>query len=64
MTEPRRCCKNCEDRTPSCHCTCEEYKEYKAELEKLKATINKNKESEKIMSGYIRDNFRKRKWDR
>lgn len=62
MTEPRRCCKDCEDRTPSCHCTCEEYKTYKKELDEYNAAARKAKEQENIMSSYIRDNYKKRRW--
>ena len=29
-----KCCKECEMRTPTCHCTCERYKVESAENEK------------------------------
>lgn len=64
MIEPRRCCKGCEDRTPTCHCTCEEYKAYKKELEEYNAAVKKAKEQDRIMSNYIRDNYKKRRWDK
>lgn len=64
MTYPRKCCKDCENRTIYCHCTCEEYKVYKKELDEYNAAIRKAKEQENIMSGYIRDNYKKRRWDR
>lgn len=64
MTYPRISCKNCENRNPTCHCTCEEYKTYKKELEEYNAAVRKIKDKENIMSSYIRDNYKKRKWDR
>lgn len=36
-----KCCKNCENRHPHCHNTCEEYLTEKAEWEKIKAEIRK-----------------------
>lgn len=62
MTYPRISCKNCENRTPTCHCTCEEYKAYKKELEEYNAAVKKAKEQDRIMSNYIRDNYKKRTW--
>ena len=62
MKTPRICCKGCENRTPSCHCTCEEYKTYKKELDEYNAAVRKAKEQEDIMSSYIRDNYKKRRW--
>ena len=64
MTEPRKCCKDCENRTPSCHCTCEDYAEYKKEMAEFKAAIEKEKDKQRVMSSYIKDNYRKRKWDK
>lgn len=62
MPEPRKCCKDCDKRTPECHCTCEDYKAYKKELEEHNAAVRKAKEQENIMSSYIRDNYKKRRW--
>lgn len=36
-------CKDCEDRHAACHCTCERYKRWKEDSDKIKAEINKNK---------------------
>ena len=47
MPEENRPCYNCEKRTPSCHCTCEDYKEYKQKIAEQTAEINKEKEKEK-----------------
>ena len=44
MTEPRRCCKDCENRTSHCHCDCEEYAEYKKELAAFNEAVKKNRE--------------------
>lgn len=30
------CCKHCEDRSPGCHSHCEQYAEFRRELEKEK----------------------------
>lgn len=62
MTYPRNCCKGCENRTPVCHCFCEEYAAYKKELNEYNEAIRKQKEAEGIMWGYIRDNHKKRRW--
>lgn len=62
MPEPRKCCKDCDKRTPECHCTCEDYKEYKKALDEHNAAVRKAKEQENIMSSYIRDNYKKRRW--
>lgn len=62
MTYPRISCKNCENRNPTCHCACEEYKAYKKELEEYNAAVKKAKEQDRIMSNYIRDNYKKRVW--
>ena len=62
MTYPRKCCKDCENRTPMCHCFCEEYAAYKKELEEYNAAVKKAKESQRIMSDYIKDNYKKRVW--
>lgn len=60
MTYPRMSCKDCKNRTPTCHCTCEEYKTYKQELEAFKA----DRDKERIMNEYIRDNAKKRRWSK
>ena len=63
MTYPKKCCeKDCENRTPMCHCFCEAYATYKKELDEYNEAIRKQKESEDIMWGYIRDNHKKRRW--
>lgn len=62
MTEPRKCCKDCENRTPSCHCTCEDYKEYRKALDERNAVINKEKDKRRVMDRYVKDNYRKRAW--
>lgn len=36
-------CKDCGDRHAACHCTCERYKKWKEESDKIKEEINKNK---------------------
>lgn len=46
MTEPRKCCKDCENRTPLCHCFCDDYTEYKKELAEYNEIIRKRKEEE------------------
>ena len=38
------CCKGCENRHPYCHAECEEYKEQKAEHDKLKAKHDRQKD--------------------
>ena len=35
-------CKNCPDRTPDCHSTCKDYKDYMIENEKIKAERRKH----------------------
>lgn len=62
MTEPRKCCKDCEKRSASCHCTCEEYKAYKKELDEYNEIVRKKKEEEYRMNSYNRDNYSKRRW--
>lgn len=63
MTHPRISCKNCENRNPTCHCTCEEYKTYKKELEEYNAAVKKEKEKyrERMQSCYIRNDYSKRR---
>jgi hypothetical protein len=29
-------CRYCTERTSSCHCTCDKYKEYKVEMERIR----------------------------
>lgn len=36
-------CKDCTDRHMACHSTCEKYKEWKQEFDKLKSVVTKNK---------------------
>ena len=62
MTEPRRCCKDCENRTVNCHCTCEDYAEYKRELAEFNEAVQKAKDRERVMDRYCHDNYRKRRW--
>ena len=62
MTEPRKCCKDCENRTPSCHCTCEDYAEYKKEMAEFNEAIKKSKERERNMNEYNYHNASKRRW--
>ena len=64
MTVPRKCCKDCENRTPLCHCFCDDYAEYKKELAEYNEIIRKKKEQENIMNDYIHDNYKKRRWDK
>ena len=56
-----RPCYNCEKRTINCHCDCEDYKAYKQELAEQKAVIEKEKDKQRVMSSYIKDNYRKRR---
>lgn len=37
-------CKDCSKRNASCHCTCEEYIEWKADNEEHNAKVRKEKE--------------------
>lgn len=62
MTKPRICCKDCEKRTPSCHCACEDYAEYKKELAEFNEAVKKNREQERIMHEYDYQNIPKRRW--
>lgn len=62
MKHPKMSCKDCEKRTPTCHCTCEEYKIAKQELDKFNEEVKKKRDFEHLMSGYVRDNYRKRRW--
>lgn len=42
-------CKDCQDRHPNCHSTCEKYAEFKAENERRKAAIAKDKDMNYFM---------------
>ena len=64
MKYPRMSCKDCENRTPTCHCTCEEYKIAKQELDKFNEEVKKKRDFEYLMMDYDRDNVRKRRWSR
>lgn len=61
MPVEKRPCYNCDKRTVNCHCTCEDYKAYKQELSEQKAVLEKEKDKQRIMSSYIKDNYRKRR---
>ena len=62
MPEEKRPCYNCEKRTVNCHCTCEDYKAYKKELEEYNETVRKAKAQDRLMSDYIKANYKKRVW--
>lgn len=62
MPVPRKCCKDCEKRTPECHCACEEYKAYKKELDEYNEVVRKAKAQDRLMSDYIKANYKKRVW--
>lgn len=42
-------CKGCTRRTVGCHSTCEEYKEFRTRLEKMR----KNERDECVLNGYV-----------
>lgn len=44
-------CKDCKNRTPGCHITCEIYKRDSAEWQKIKEKMNADRE----IDGYVRD---------
>lgn len=44
VTNPSPCSKNCQKRSPSCHCTCEDYKTWKEELDTRREAIRKQKD--------------------
>ena len=52
-------CKDCQDRHPKCHSTCEKYKSFKEELEKEKAIIQPLKEAQYNMTAYKKEVYEK-----
>lgn len=48
-------CKNCSDRHYACHDSCTKYKDFKEELEKERALIQKDK----LVRDYINDRYRR-----
>ena len=51
------CPKDCPDRKPACHSTCQDYKDRKAEYNRLMAIENK----EKTTRIYVAESIRRRK---
>lgn len=45
-------CRGCEDRTSTCHATCERYKEECAELATQKEAIHREKAKETMLNEY------------
>lgn len=54
-------CKNCDKRYIGCHSECEDYQNYKNELEDMKAKIRKAKRNDSEMRDYVKKrNIKKR----
>lgn len=47
-------CKNCNKRYIGCHSECEDYQNYKDELEDMKAKIRKAKRNDSEMRDYVK----------
>ena len=52
-------CKDCEDRFPGCHGTCERYKQLKAEFDKLKAEAKKQRDVQAGLNQHFYDSMHK-----
>lgn len=52
-------CKDCKDRFPGCHGTCETYKQQRAELDKRKAEAKKKRDIEVGLNNYFYDSMNK-----
>ena len=59
MTNPSPCSKNCQKRSPSCHCTCEDYKTWKEELDTRREAIRKQKDMDNLYRMHREDVFHK-----
>lgn len=63
MNTNTKSCKDCQDRAVSCHCTCESYKERKAQHEAEKERIRQAKAQDNNYMSYkakaVRDAKRK-----
>ena len=58
--EKIRVCKDCEDRYPACHDSCEKYKEAKERLQEQKDLVYRNSRKDAIYMDYRHKKFRRR----
>lgn len=58
-TERITCCRDCADRNPGCHGTCEKYIQQKAELEAWKAEQRKQEDIKRGLNAYRYDGINK-----
>ena len=64
---PKECpCKDCvpPKRSPTCHSTCPDYKEWKGELDERNAEIKKAKDEQIMLDDYRIRGAEKAKWAR
>jgi len=54
-------CFHCEDRTMNCHSTCEQYKKFKAEMNKRNEELYEKNRKEKAAMEYHLDSIRRAK---
>lgn len=66
MSKPESPCYNCDERHVGCHSICDEYADYKDNLEDYKAIIRKSIEDDGRVLGYQSDRSKiiKRKYKR
>lgn len=63
MSKAAFSCKDCKDRFPGCHGTCETYKQEKAEFDRKKEELRKRKDIEAGLNQHFYDSFHKiTKW--
>ena len=55
------CCRDCPNRSPECHGSCEEYKTQRAELDETNAEARKKAEAQKALDGFMFGNIERTK---
>jgi len=60
MRKKIECCRNCENRTPDCHATCDDYRRENEELNEYRAVIRADKTAADQLREYHKTNWKRR----